>query len=136
MQEWWGGHLAHVQHHHANEDAIANPFIRARVRYPAKLEDDHVTLQAMLVGRHRLPDIAVARHVIGCQSTQETRVQTSRMTWRAISARPYMLNHIDAKFQNDEVRGKHNHFHFCFQPRANVQWPPIQGAHMVSINGH
>jgi hypothetical protein len=60
VQEWWGGHLAHVQHHHANENAIANPFIRARVKYPAKLQDDHVTLQAM-------------------------------------------LNHIDSKFQNDEV---------------------------------
>lgn len=44
IRKWWKGHAEHIHGHHSNEDDILNPFIRTRVEYPEKLEEDHTCL--------------------------------------------------------------------------------------------
>jgi len=49
------------------------------------------------VAHHRVvgPGRYIARHVIGCHSSQETRVQSALdAPWRAISARPYGVGEL------------------------------------------
>lgn len=48
LKSWWDGHQTHVHEHHKNEDDIFNPFLRARVAYPDKLEADHVDLVQLM----------------------------------------------------------------------------------------
>ena len=44
IQSYIKGHVVHVHEHHQNEDAVFNPFLRTRIKYPEKLEADHVQL--------------------------------------------------------------------------------------------
>lgn len=48
LRTWMAGHATHVHGHHDNEDKLFNPFLKTRIKYPEKLETDHVGLVRQL----------------------------------------------------------------------------------------
>ena len=68
LQQWWKGHEAHVLSHHKNEDDLFNPVMRERIRWPAKLETDHLGLVTHLNKLTELTN-ALSTESTGCVST-------------------------------------------------------------------